>query len=124
VSDLTPAQIAARRAVMMAGGTTSVMIADALEVAAKKQQAREERALNDGLRAIANWRAGRRCVVCKNPMAATGRDRHYACDPTAIEGTRCICRKGCSDVLIGSGSERCDPDCVPCRLRQGQPLKR
>lgn len=99
----------------------------AAKIAAGMKRADDQvkRAISEGEARAAHFlRTAKRCVVCRNAMAAPGgRDRHYSCDPGAVEGTRCSCPPDCSDRLHGDGPRDCDPECAPCRIRRGQPVR-
>lgn len=66
----------------------------------------------------------RLCDGCGKAMLGGQRVRHFACDPTALEGRSCTCPPGCSDRRVGDGVRSCDNACAPCRVRRGEVLVR
>lgn len=67
-----------------------------------------------------------RCERCGGTMIPwpDGRTTHYVCDETTVAGKPCTCRGTCSQRVYGDGPDRCDPECVPCRIRLGKQLPR
>lgn len=67
----------------------------------------------------------RRCAKCGQTMLSwPGRTVHFSCDPELpLAGKRCTCPSGCSDKFWGTGSVACAPECEPCKIMRGQPLR-
>lgn len=117
------AKRAAAKALKNAGNPEiQTHIARGLEIADRKSANRAERTDRDVERKIAEWLKRPRCKVCKQPMAVTGRDRHFGCDTRTVVGLACTCVKGCSEVVYGGGQVQCDPGCEVCERAMGQLL--
>lgn len=116
----TPARRAQAKAFDKAGNPEiQTAIQRGLEIAERKTADRLARVERDAERKIQEWLKRPRCKVCRQPMAVTGRDRHYGCDPHTIVGLACTCPKGCSEQVYGDGLVACDPDCEVCARAWG-----
>lgn len=123
MTETSVARRAAEKALANAGiPEIQTHIARGLEIADRKSADRTARVERTVERKVAEWLKRPKCRVCNQPMAVTGRDRHFGCDPHTVVGLACCCQKGCSEHVFGGGRVDCDPKCEVCKRSKGQLL--